>query len=102
MRKLRHIATICALVTALGAIAVPAKRITFTATQPDGTQLTLTRAGDEFHKYFLTDDGQIVVGDETKGYYFAEADATGRMTASHIKAATKHRAQLRRRRLWPR
>ncbi|RXE71283.1 M6 family metalloprotease domain-containing protein [Muribaculaceae bacterium Isolate-002 (NCI)] len=89
MRKLRHIATICALVTALGAIAVPAKRITFTATQPDGTQLTLTRAGDEFHKYFLTDDGQIVVGDETKGYYFAEADATGRMTASHIKAADK-------------
>lgn len=69
-------------------MAVPAKRVTFTATQPDGTQVTLTRAGDEFNKYFLTDDGQVVVGSEVKGYYFAEADATtGRMKASAVQAA---------------
>jgi len=88
MKKLRNIAIAGALITATGAMAVPAKRTTFTATQPDGTQVTLTRAGDEFHKYFLTDDGQIAVGDENNGYYFAEADAaSGRMKASGIKAA---------------
>lgn len=88
MKKLRNLATAGALITALSAVAVPAKRITFTATQPDGTQVTLTRAGDEFYKYFLTDDGQAVIGDEINGYYFAEVDAaTGRVKASRVKAA---------------
>lgn len=88
MKRLRHIAVSAVLITATGAMAVPAKRTTFIATQPDGTQLTLTRAGDEFHKYFLTDDGQVVVGNNTKGYYFAEVDAaSGRMKASSIEAA---------------
>lgn len=76
------------MTTATAAMAVPAKRITFTATQPDGTTLTLTRAGDEFHKYFVADDGQIVVGDEIRGYYFADVEATsGRVIASGVKAA---------------
>lgn len=87
MNRLRNIAATGALITALGVMAVPAKRITFIATQPDGTEVTLTRAGDEFNKYFLTDDGQIVVGDEVKGYYFAETDAsTGLMKASAMQA----------------
>lgn len=88
MNRLRYIAATGVLLTALGAMAVPAKRTTFIAIQPDGTKVTLTRAGDEFNKYFLTDDGQVVVGDEDKGYYFAETDAsTGRMRASAVEAA---------------
>lgn len=88
MKKLRYLAVAGALLSATAAMAVPAKRITFTAIQPDGSQVTLTRAGDEFNKYFLTDDGQIVVGTETSGYYFAEVDATsGRMVASKVEAA---------------
>lgn len=87
MKKLRYLAVSGIMVTAIGAMAVPAKRTTFIATQPDGTQLTLTRAGDEFNKYFLTDDGQIVVGDRQNGYYFAKVDAaSGRMAASDMKA----------------
>lgn len=88
MKKLRYIAIAGALTTATAAMAVPAKRTTFTATQPDGTTLTLTRAGDEFHKYFIADDGQIVVGDEIRGYYFADVEASsGRVIASGVEAA---------------
>lgn len=88
MKKLRYFAVTGLMATAIGAMAVPAKRTTFIATQPDGTQVTLTRAGDEFNKYFLTDDGQIVVGDELKGYYFAKVNAAdGRIASSGIKAA---------------
>lgn len=88
MKKLRYLAFAGLLLTAGAAMAVPAKRITFTATQPDGSQVTLTRAGDEFNKYFLTDDGQIVVGSESGGYYFAEVEAsTGRMVASKVVAS---------------
>lgn len=87
MKKLRYFAVTGLMATAMGAMAVPAKRTTFIATQPDGTQLTLTRAGDEFNKYFLTDDGQIVIGDRQNGYYFAKVDAaSGRMAASDMKA----------------
>lgn len=88
MKSLRLFAVTGALTTAICTMAVPAKRTTFTATQPDGTEVTLTRAGDEFHKYFLTDDNQIVVGNATDGYYFATVEATtGRMVASKVAAA---------------
>lgn len=87
MKKLRSLAVSGIMATAIGAMAVPAKRTTFIATQPDGTQVTLTRAGDEFNKYFLTDDNQVVVGNKTDGYYFAKVDAaSGCIAASEIKA----------------
>ena len=88
MKTLRLFSLSIALTSAICAMAVPAKRTTFTAIQPDGTEVTLTRAGDEFHKYFLTDDNQIVVGNATDGYFFASIDkATGRIVASDITAA---------------
>lgn len=87
MDKLRYLFIAGALLGAAAAMAVPAKRVTFTATQPDGTQLTLTRAGDEFHKYFLTADRKMVVGNATDGYYFAAVGASGRIEASKVKAA---------------
>lgn len=88
MKSLRLFAVTGALTTAICTMAVPAKRTTFTATQPDDTEVTLTRAGDEFHKYFLTDDNQIVVGNRTNGYFFATVDAiSGRLVASNVEAA---------------
>ena len=87
MDKLRYLLIAGALMGATAAMAVPAKRVTFTATQPDGSQVTLTRAGDEFHKYFLTTDRKMVVGDATDGYYFATVGASGRVEASKVKAA---------------
>lgn len=88
MKTLRLFSLGIVFTTAICAMAVPAKRTTFTAIQPDGTEVTLTRAGDEFHKYFLTDDSQIVVGNATDGYFFATIDkTTGRIAASNVTAA---------------
>ena len=88
MNKLRCLAVACLIATSIGAWAIPAKRTTFVATQPDGTQVTLTRAGDEFNKYYLTDDQQVVVGNKADGYYFATVDAaSGRITASTVQAS---------------
>ena len=51
--------------------AVPAKRITFTVEQPDGTVLTLTQRGDEFFHYLMTEDGLVVKAND-KAFYYAE------------------------------
>ncbi|MDE7135094.1 MAG: M6 family metalloprotease domain-containing protein [Muribaculaceae bacterium] len=76
------------LICSLEAMAVPAKRISFTTTQPDGTTVTLTRGGDEFNKFFTADDGAVVVASTDGAYYFAAVDqATGRMVPSATLAA---------------
>lgn len=88
MKALRNLLVSSAVMCALGAMAVPAKRTAYTFTQPDGTKVTLTHAGDEFNKYFLTDDGKVVVGSVNNGFYFAAVDnATGRLTPSSTLAA---------------
>ena len=51
--------------------AVPAKRITMTVEQPDGTVLTLTQKGDEFFHYLTTEDDRMVKSNG-KGYYYAD------------------------------
>ena len=56
---------------ALSLWAVPAKRITITVEQPDGTTLTLTQNGDEFFHYLATEDGRMVKSNG-KGYYYAD------------------------------
>ena len=58
-------------VCALSLWAVPAKRITMTVEQPDGTVLTLTQKGDEFFHYLTTEDGRMVKSNG-KGYYYAD------------------------------
>lgn len=58
----------CAMVCGLE--AVPAKRITMTVEQPDGTVLTLTHKGDEFFHYWETEDGVIALR-RNQAYYYA-------------------------------
>ena len=58
----------CACVCRLG--AVPAKRTTITAVQPDGTTITLTQKGDEHFHYWETEDGLIALH-RNQGYYYA-------------------------------
>ncbi len=65
--------------------AVQAYRTPQVFTQPDGTQVTLSQRGDEFFHYYLTDDGRMVMSNG-EGYYFAQPDAAGLPTASHILA----------------
>lgn len=49
--------------------AVPARRISITVEQPDGTQLVLTMRGDEHFHYLVTSDGVPVVKQEGAYYY---------------------------------
>lgn len=58
------------LALGLTAAAVPAKRVSITVTQPDGTTVTLTRAGDESFHTYLTADGLTVAGDSEAGYRY--------------------------------
>lgn len=62
--------------------AVPTKRGTFTVTQPDGTELTICRMGDEFFHYTTTEDGFLVKKNEANVYEYAEFDTHTATTKS--------------------
>lgn len=66
----RLILTLLWCAVACGLEAVPAKRITMTVEQPDGTVLTLTHKGDEFFHYWETEDGIIALR-RNQAYYYA-------------------------------
>lgn len=68
MRRLFFAMMFCACTLSLW--AVPAKRITITVEQPDGTTLTLTARGDEHFHYWETKDGLVALRRD-QGYYYA-------------------------------
>lgn len=70
-------------VCALSLWAVPAKRITMTVEQPDGTVLTLTQRGDEFFSYLMTEDG-FMVKPSGKGYYYADIKDGAIVASKHL------------------
>lgn len=53
---------------AIPAMAVPARPGTFTRTQPDGSQVTLSIHGDE-HFHYMTDREGYIVGQQSDGWY---------------------------------
>jgi len=65
--------------------AVPSKRVKHTATQPDGTQLTLLLRGDEHLHYYTCIDGTPVVLDADSTYRYAIL-TEGTLQASNLLA----------------
>ena len=63
--------------------AAPAFREAMRVMQADGTYITVQQFGDEYHHWTTTTDGVMVVN-TGKGYYVADIDNEGRMTASHV------------------
>ena len=55
----------------LQAEAIPAKRVPFTVTNSDGTQLTIMLCGDENYHFYATPDGVPVVQEENGDYRLA-------------------------------
>ena len=49
--------------------AVPARRVSITVEQPDGTRLVITMRGDEYFHYLVTSDGVPVVRRDGAYYY---------------------------------
>jgi len=67
-------------------VAVPAYPHPRTIKQPDGSEVTIIKYGDESYHYTATIDGYLVQQDEHGVYYFAEKDATGTIKRSTLKA----------------
>lgn len=84
--KIRTLVVASLLAIAIISQAKPAKRVARLVQQPDGTYVTLTLVGDEYHSYFITEDQQMVLkkGD---AYYFATINEAGTLIPSEILAA---------------
>lgn len=79
----RIVLTLILCICALSLWAVPAKRISFTIQQPDGTELTLTQCGDEHFHYFLTDDNVMVLR-SADAFYYAHTQDGRLMPSEHL------------------
>lgn len=84
--KLRNLILGCMCAGAVTAWAVPAKRgVTYQFTQPDGTVVSLQLGGDESTPYYITTDGNIVIGSDS-GYCYASVDTDGEIMNTNILA----------------
>jgi len=55
-------------------------------TQPDGTTVGVRIVGDEFHHFYLSEDGYLLVNDN-ETFYYADVDDAGRPVRSGIEAS---------------
>ena len=61
-------------------MAIPAKPVSRTFTQPDGSKVTIILSGDEHFSYYTTTDGVMLIKDQ-KGYFkYAVADFNNELT----------------------
>ena len=79
------ILAICCWLSAVGVEAAPALRGPFTVKQADGTLLTIEQFGDEWHHWTATTDGALVMS-TAKGYYIAQIDEQGQLSATDVLA----------------
>lgn len=80
MKKLLSLAVV-ALCTSLAATAVPAKRTPATFTQSDGSTITVTMRGDEWHHGYVTDDGLAVAQAANGNFYYKTASGLSTVMA---------------------
>lgn len=78
------IVTISLILFAADLYGVPAKNITQSVKQPDGTELTLTLFGDEYVHWFQTPDGRPVLQATDGSYRYADAGINGEILISDI------------------
>lgn len=71
--------------------AVPAKRVPYKVTQPDGSTVMLVKSGDERFHLIQTLDNYPVVRNADGYYCFATVDASGNVSASDLHAAPLER-----------
>lgn len=91
----------CASLQPLG--AAPTERLRLRLTLSDGTQVEVTRMGDEHFSYYLTDDHEVVVQDSA-GYHVVDSDvewqalvmqADGRRRAARRRVGLASQAALK-------
>lgn len=79
MKRLFLTMMLCVCVFALW--AVPAKRLSLTVKQPDGTELTIVQHGDEHFHYFTTEDG-VLLKKSAQGFFYAQSTVENRLVAT--------------------
>lgn len=84
--KFKYILAAAAASVAITASAVPAKRGLRTVVQPDGTELTIQKIGDESRHFTLTADGMLLTLDANGQYSYARIDKAGNLISSGIRA----------------
>lgn len=67
-------------------VAVPAYPFSFVVNQPDGTTITVMIKGDEYHHYFLTEDGYLITKSKNDIYNYARVNEKGEIVDTGIKA----------------
>ena len=85
---MRALLTSALSLMALSALAVPAKPGIHTYVQPDGSTVQVQLVGDEWGRYYLTPEGQILLPDEQ-----------GRLTPTELDAMTLQRRFAARKRI---
>ena len=83
MKKFLFLA-VAALCTSLVATAVPAKRTPVTFTQSDGTVITVTMCGDEWHHGYVTADGLAVARAAHGHFYYNTASGFSTVMAHDL------------------
>lgn len=71
------------------ALAVPAYPGLIKFTQPDGTSVTIRLEGDEFNHRTFSEDGYLLMADQTGAYTYARLCADGSLAPSEFKAVEK-------------
>ena len=90
-RALTFLAAVLAALTT--AVAIPAKHVVKTITQPDGTTLELVLHGDEFARYYTTIDGTPMRHDTTRGYVPMSAEEFSMLRARHDEQSRRANAR---------
>lgn len=75
------------------ALAVPAKRVVKTVTQPDGTTLDIVLSGDEFASFYTTTDGTPLRHDAVRGYVPMTTEEFGALRTRHDTKSTAANAR---------
>ena len=65
---------------------VPASPLPVSIKQPDGTTLTVILKGDEYHHYYVTEDGFLISRNKDGVFNYARRDGRGRKIDTRVKA----------------
>lgn len=86
LKKSQMLTASLLLASSMSLMAVPAKPGLLPMTQPDGTTIDVRLYGDEFHHFYTTDDGYLLV-EKDGAFYYGDVDASGLIVSSGIAAA---------------
>lgn len=84
MKKILFLAVALLGLTFLQGMSKPATPHPITYTQPDGTTITLRLCGDEFHHYYITEDGKYVTLCDDGYFRYTTVNAQNQLEASNI------------------